>query len=1038
MMMKTSRPILTSSCNNAWDRARRVSAAAETVAAETRRKTIPQCHRWMSATAGHGKLQSPQHPGSSLYFSQGTLGSRQLAGVTTRSYRTRTVLLDLPLGCGSSSSSSGHFRDNNNSSDDSGGPAIATRILPRRLQQRCLYSTESDFEPSSRPTSQLSNILDQLKTRRNNNNNNAEDDDTTTTNAMLLLSHEDWNSAVTSLESMAAARPDYLTGEQQLAQLQEAWELMDILAEHAEAHPNVFREQQQQQRHNDEEINPYSNVFDFDDNKDNTDKLNTDIETTATTTPLYDVNEPLDFWASPSSSSETNIKTIKAATTSRLANEDDSDDDCCEPINCIALGKLLVRWRRCALNYNDSRAYNHDDSNNNNYHPPVPIPESLTLDATLTRLQRYMKTDGLLTNKSPVPYNIVLAALSDQPQRLQEMIQQLEQYHITAQTYMTVISAWRKAQQPQRCEDYVRTLAHRVERGELPRSVMDSHLFNNTIAAWTHPLVETGLQRSMDLLELMQAWNFHPDAATYNAIFFAIGNNQARTKRVQKDQKLPRQQAIDASSQVSAHDVDGLFQQMVRQWRAGLCRPDARTFNAVLMATTNTEEKTDNDDDDTMQQRIENLFDTMQEMGVTPDVKVGTSLMAAWSRLGQPDKAEDVYQEMMNTYQQGNMNFQPSHSTHVTRLMAWSRAGDAEMTARVLDDIIVLAGKNDLDRPPQTREFNAVLQAWTKTNIPEQQRLAATRCDQFLQDMKLLAAQGRFRCQPDVYSYTAVMTTHSRFFTKHYSARRCQEIFIEMRQHGIVADSKTYSILMDAWKQENNPEQMEDVFQYQVQHWMQGEAALKPSGKMWADRMAGWFNSSNINMAVRTFSHYLVFHGKNKVHPKELLPVLHVIAKMPPLVEQEILAKHNRYVAKEAEQLLRHTVRLHPNAKFYSGYLNAVLKAYANTMHPKGGENAYALFMDAQNTNIHLNLNSYLYVLNAMIESSDERAVPHIQGLLEALLGQPKQFWDHNADRYDNFAHEVSARLRASSFHAIDELLVQCDKVKSVALSQAA
>ena len=93
-------------------------------------------------------------------------------------------------------------------------------------------------------------------------------------------------------------------------------------------------------------------------------------------------------------------------------------------------------------------------------------------------------------------------------------------------------------------------------------------------------------------------------------------------------------------------------------------------------------------------------------------------MMTVWMNHGKPEKVEALFQECKEGYEAGNTALEIRPELYSTRLHAWAKAGHPEETIGALNEWISACENKVYNEMPETREFNAVLRAWSNSEKP--------------------------------------------------------------------------------------------------------------------------------------------------------------------------------------------------------------------------------------------------------------------------------------------------------------------------------
>lgn len=256
--------------------------------------------------------------------------------------------------------------------------------------------------------------------------------------------------------------------------------------------------------------------------------------------------------------------------------------------------------------------------------------------------------------------------------------------------------------------------------------------FSVVIAAWAdskHPLA---LKKAAAVFKLIEQMGMSPDIGSYTCLILAC----ARSKT--GDPAIP---------------VERLFQEVQQKWKDGdsTMQPNNYTYSAVLLGLGRSLNPNALD-------LADSLLRDMKDVGVRPKKFNYTNLMVSWAKHNRPDRVQSTFEQMKEGFLEGDVELEPDFKSLIVRLQAWSKAGDPEMATAVLKEMISMSASGFADQKPGTQEFSTVLQAWMRSDRPN----SAETAEKGLKQMFHLAATKRFECQPDIFSFTSVISAYAK------------------------------------------------------------------------------------------------------------------------------------------------------------------------------------------------------------------------------------------------------------------------------------
>jgi pentatricopeptide repeat protein len=175
-------------------------------------------------------------------------------------------------------------------------------------------------------------------------------------------------------------------------------------------------------------------------------------------------------------------------------------------------------------------------------------------------------------------------------------------------------------------------------------------------------------------------------------------------------------------------------------------------------------------------QRAQDLLSIMEELAeagntsVQPDVYSYTTVIQAWARCRQSDKAQAILQQMTSR------GLQPNRLTYTALMSSLAKSGRPDQAYEILQDMMESYEKGGFEElKPDTVAFSCIIDGWARVSGADQPE-AATRALELLQTMKQRAADGM---GPNAQTYTSVLTAIAKSGT-HDACDLAIEILQEM------------------------------------------------------------------------------------------------------------------------------------------------------------------------------------------------------------------------------------------------------------------
>mmetsp|Transcript_25259 Transcript_25259/g.62193 ORF Transcript_25259/g.62193 Transcript_25259/m.62193 type:complete len:656 (-) Transcript_25259:94-2061(-) len=300
-----------------------------------------------------------------------------------------------------------------------------------------------------------------------------------------------------------------------------------------------------------------------------------------------------------------------------------------------------------------------------------------------------------------------------------------------------------------------------------------------------------------------------------------------------------------------ADEAEALFKEQLDDFQAGNenCRPDTRTFNAVLNAISKSNKGSGGGDPS--MDRCKAILHQMQDLSsnagwnCAPDHYSLTSLILCCTNTVGPEEAEQLLVELLKT-----MPIAPSIVPYNVILRGYAKKGNGKGATALLsrlkemDDGLVV---------PDETSYNTVLYAWSQSKDLE----APQKAEALLWEMQDDATNNTI--SPSVVSFGSVLqcwTQHAQ--TSKEAAIRGEELLRQMQQElKITPNIICYNTVLNAWatvaRKFRTPEALEKASML-----LQELLALHEKSK----------NSSSLKPTMVTFRTMLYLIAESKVSNK--------------------------------------------------------------------------------------------------------------------------------------------------------------------------
>eukprot|EP00979_Chaetoceros_neogracilis_P001878 scaffold341_cov235-Chaetoceros_neogracile.AAC.18 len=190
-------------------------------------------------------------------------------------------------------------------------------------------------------------------------------------------------------------------------------------------------------------------------------------------------------------------------------------------------------------------------------------------------------------------------------------------------------------------------------------------------------------------------------------------------------------------------------------------RPDSVSYNSVLNAYM-LDDSPEYDSIREVQRLLERMKHLSEDEGlkcVQPNIVTLNTVVGTFAKNGEPEKARQLLNDMEILYQQGDKDLGPNTITFNSVICAFARVQKPQEAEEILKQMMAISRKDNEARADEIKAdaiaFNTVLHAWAVSGI----RGAPQRAQQLLDHMTKLCNAGNDGVKPDVFSYTATLSS---------------------------------------------------------------------------------------------------------------------------------------------------------------------------------------------------------------------------------------------------------------------------------------
>ncbi|GKY97696.1 hypothetical protein MPSEU_000728300 [Mayamaea pseudoterrestris] len=305
-----------------------------------------------------------------------------------------------------------------------------------------------------------------------------------------------------------------------------------------------------------------------------------------------------------------------------------------------------------------------------------------------------------------------------------------------------VMRSWnlsgRTREAPLKCE----AIYERMIQYQIP---INARTYRAILHAWARIGTEAGIERAHEWLHRMHA-------------------NYLAGDETLKPDSAALAIVIAAYSRSKQHDAGQKAVELYRHLGDLVQYNKIHVFNSLLTCFAKTKRKHDVQHALRLfQEHASPNISTVENSNLlSPNATTYLILITAFAKVGQPEKAEALLQEMHAGFAAGHDNLKPTnfHFTSVISAFAQSdRKNKVEKIKAIMDRMEELSRLEDDDSlMPSLTTYNAYLACFANGAIP----FAGPEAERILQKLKMRADAGDARYTPDKFSYTAVINAYAK------------------------------------------------------------------------------------------------------------------------------------------------------------------------------------------------------------------------------------------------------------------------------------
>ena len=446
----------------------------------------------------------------------------------------------------------------------------------------------------------------------------------------------------------------------------------------------------------------------------------------------------------------------------------------------------------------------------------------------------------------------------------------------TSDTYGTIIHCWSLMGCAEESEAVLRLMHNDFLHNENDLAEVASYQFNSAITAWHRSGAPNAADRAFSLFDYMQKINVIPDAATFGALMLALSRSNDRSAGEKAEHILREQQrqyragndeckpdtmnynaAMHCWSVVgNAHKTVALLRELMEEHRKGNVRiMDERPFITAFAALARSRDHNAVDAAEAIFQEMVQLSNE-GEIDFSPSATCYIGLQGCWASAELPNSGEkclSLLHEMKERYSRGDESMRPTESNYKIVIDAFARTRNPQRAEEVWYEMLQSFLDGNPDAKPGSDSCKAVLASWLMSDAPD-----ATQ--KTLDVMERIAEVDRseaIELKVDRNTYHLLLDICSKSEIPDIIAgaeailRKMKQIHDEGRDT-VGPDTRCYNIAINCWGKHGSAEQAEALFWEMYNEFFKNDnKEVKPDVIAISTVITAWRRSGNENATRR-------------------------------------------------------------------------------------------------------------------------------------------------------------------------------------------
>ena len=446
----------------------------------------------------------------------------------------------------------------------------------------------------------------------------------------------------------------------------------------------------------------------------------------------------------------------------------------------------------------------------------------------------------------------------------------------TSNTYGIIIHSWSQMGCAEQSEAALRLMYNDFLHNENELAEVTSYQFNSAITAWHRSGAPNAVERAFSLFDNMQKINVIPDAATFGALMLGLSRSndrsagekaehilreQQRQYRAGNDECKPDTMNYNAvmhcwSVVGNANKTVALLRELMEEHRKGNVRiTDERPFITAFAALARSRDHNAVDTAETIFQEMAQLSNE-GEMDFYPSAICYNGLQGCWASAELPNSGEkclSLLHEMKEKYARGDESMRPTEANYKIVIDAFARIRNPERAEEVWYEMLQSFLDGNPDAKPGNDSCKAVLASWLMSDAPSaiqrtldvMERIAEVDRSEAIE---LKVNRNAYHLLLDICSKSDIPDVIAGAET---IVRKMKEIHDEGRG-AVGPDTRCYNIAINCWGKHGSAEHAEALFwEMYSEFFKNGNKEVKPDVIAISTVITAWRRSSNENATRR-------------------------------------------------------------------------------------------------------------------------------------------------------------------------------------------